>query len=97
MDISIIIGLLIALTIISVTTVVNNIISHNYNWLKERWDNRTEVITDIVLCVGNLDKIINDFADGGKATDDDKQHIFSILVNIKRLLDDVKDYEKNNY
>lgn len=97
MDISIIIGLLIALAIISVTTVVNNIISHNYNWLKERWNNRTEVITDIVLCVGNLDKLINDFADKGKATDDDKRQIFSILVNIKRLLDDVKDYERNNY
>lgn len=97
MDISIIIGLLIALAIISVTTIVNNIISHNYNWLKKRWNDRTEVITDIVLCVGNLDKLINDFADEGKATDDDKRHIFSILVNIKRLLDDVKDYEKNNY
>ena len=97
MDMSIIIGLLIALVIISATTVVNNIISYNYNWLKKRWDDRTEVITDIVLCVGNLDKLINDFADEGKATDDDKRHIFSILVNIKRLLDGVKDYEKNNY
>ena len=54
MDISIIIGLLIALVIVCATTVVNNLINKGYNRLKKQFDDRKNCINSINKGLGNL-------------------------------------------
>lgn len=93
MDISIIIGLLIALVIICATTVVNNLINKNYLDLKVKWNNRTRVLYDITHYASKVEEFTDDLM-AESLPDDAKKRLSFYKDGIDRILSSIKSYEK---
>lgn len=96
MDISIIIGLLIALVIVCATTIVNNLINKEYKTLKSRWDSRAIILSDIVWYAGNVDKYIEGLLEG-KLDNDDRKNLLYVKEYINSMMYKVKSYEKEKF
>lgn len=93
MDISIIIGLLIALVIICATTVVNNLINKNYLDLKVKWNNRTRVLYDITHYASKIEEFTDDLMTDN-LSDDTKKRLLSYKDSVNSILSNIKSYEK---
>lgn len=96
MDISIIIGLLIALMIVCATTVVNNLINKEYKTLKSRWNSRATILSDIVWYAGNVDKYIDGLLEG-KVDYETKKNLSYVKEYINSMMHKVKSYEKEKF
>lgn len=96
MDISIIIGLLIALVIVCATTVVNNLINKEYKTLKSRWDSRATILSDIVWYAGNVDKYIDSLLDS-KLDEKTKKNLLYVKEYMNSMLYKIKSYETEKF
>ena len=94
MSISTIIGLLIALVIVCITVTINTFISNNYLSLKKRWNNRTRVLCDITIDVGNLRGIVDSLVEDDSIPGDTRMRLRLCKNDLDILISNIKDYEK---
>ena len=97
MDISIIIGLLIALMIVCATTLLNNVICNNYRSLKSKWEHRTKTLSDLIYNVGRLEDNITILAQSNKIDEKSKQSLMEILSAISSFKINIHNYEYEDF
>lgn len=97
MDISIIIGLLIALVIICATTVVNNLINKGYARIKKQFDDRRDCINDINRHLGNLKKYYEEIEKLQDKLGNSAPYVKYMGNTISFIIDDIDLYERRYY
>ena len=97
MNISIIIGTLIALVIVCITVTINTIISNNYLSLKKKWNNRARVLCNVMIDVGNLDGIVDRLVKDDSIPENAKIGLLLCKDSLDILLSAIKDYEKEEF
>lgn len=96
MDISIIIGLLVALVIVCATTVVNNIISKDYISLKKKWSERTKLISDIIHEVGRIEECVSEMRTKS-VSDSEMNRLSNIFSSLSNMVRSMRKYEYDNF
>lgn len=96
MNTNIIIGLLVALVIICVTTIINNLISKEYKTLKLKWNNRATILSDMIWYSGNVNKYIDKLLHS-KLDEDIKKNLSYIKNYINSMVCKVKSYETEQF
>lgn len=96
MDISIIIGLLVALVIICATTVVNNIISKDYISLKKKWSERTKLISDMIHEVGRIEECVSEMRTKS-VSDSEMNRLSNIFSSLSNMVRSMRNYEYDNF
>ena len=97
MDISIIIGLLVALVIICATTVVNNLINKEYARLKKQFDDRKKCINSINRHLGNLKRYYEEIEKLQDKLGNSAPYVKYMGGTINFLIDDIDLYERRYY
>lgn len=97
MDISIIIGLLIALVIICATTVVNNIILKDYLSLKKKWGEKTKLISDIIHDMGKIEECVSEIRSNTGGINSDMERLSNIASSISNMVRNMRNYEYDNF
>lgn len=89
--------LLIALVIVCVTITINTIISNNYLSLKKRWNNRVNVLCNVVINIGRLKETTDKLMEDDSIPEDAKRGLQFYTEDLDILLADIKDYEKEEF
>ena len=97
MDISIIIGLLIALVIVCATTVVNNIISKDYLSLKKKWSERTKFISDIIHDMGKIEECVSEMKNNKASFSSCMDRLSNISSSVSNMVRSMRNYEYDNF
>lgn len=97
MDISIIIGLLVALVIVCATTVVNNLITKGYIRLMRQFDDRKRCINNINRYLGKIKKCHDEIEKRQDKLGDSAPYVKYMGAYINELINDVDLYEYRYY
>lgn len=97
MDISIIIGLLVALVIVCATTVVNNLINKGYTRLMRQFDDRKRCINNINRDLGKIKRCHEEIEKLQDKLENSAPYVKYMGAYIKELIADVDLYEYRYY
>lgn len=93
----IIIGALIALSIICATIVKIIAICKESRKLKDRWKARSIVLEDIIYYSFKLDDFTDRFSNLKQLSEEDKSTLFNLKTSINNIIKTIKDYERQRF
>lgn len=92
-----IIGALIALSIICVTVVKIIAICKESRELKIRWKARSIVLEDIIYYSFKLNDFTDRFSNLKQLSEEDKSTLFNLKTSINNIIKTIKDYERQRF
>ena len=92
-----IIGALIALSIVCVTIVRIVAICKRSRELKIRWKARSIVLEDIVYYSFKLNDFTDRFSNLKQLSEEDKSTLFNLKTSINNIIKTIKDYERQRF
>lgn len=92
-----IIGALIALSIICVTIVKIVAICKESRELKIRWKARSIVLEDIIYYSFKLNDFTDRFSNLKQLSEEDKSTLFNLKTSINNIIKTIKDYERQRF